>query len=59
MADILTKALGTKKLRKFRSLFGVLEMDLSLRGSIEISSSTPDVYPGDYHLCHRLVLVYL
>ena len=55
MVDILTKALGTEKLRKFRSLLGVLKMDLSLRGSVEISSSTPDVL-GDYHLCHCLVL---
>ena len=46
VADILTKALGTEKLRRFRSLLEVLEMDLSLRGSIEISSSTPYVYPG-------------
>ena len=46
MADIFTKALGTEELRRFRSLLGVLEMDLSLRGSVEISSSTPDVYPG-------------
>ena len=53
---ILTKALGTKKLRKFRSLLGVLEMDLSLRGSVEISSSTLMYILGDYHLCHRLVL---
>ena len=46
VADIFTKALGTEKLHRFRSLLGVLEMDLSLRGSVEISSSTPDVYPG-------------
>ena len=46
MADVFTKALDTEKLRKFRSLLGVLEMDLSLRGSVEISSSTPDVYLG-------------
>ena len=46
VADIFTKALGTEKLRRFRSLLVVLEMDLSLRGSVEISSSTPDVYPG-------------
>ena len=52
-ADIFTKALGTEKLHRFRSLLGVLEIDLSLRGSVEISSSTP---MGDYHLCHRLVL---
>ena len=43
VADILMKAL---KLHRFRSLLGVLEMDLSLRGSVEISSSTLDVYPG-------------
>ena len=40
------EALGTEKLRRFRSLLGVLEMDLSLRGSVELSSSTPNVYPG-------------
>ena len=38
VADIFTKALGTKKLRKFSSLFHVLKLDLSLRGSVEISS---------------------
>ena len=46
VADIFTKALGTEKLRRFRSLLGVLEMDLSLRGSVEISSSSPDISPG-------------
>ena len=46
VADIFTKALRTEKLRRFRSLLGVLEMDLSLRGTVEISSSTPDVYLG-------------
>ena len=45
MANILTKALGIEKLRRFRSLLGVFKMDLSLRGSVEISSSTPDVNP--------------
>jgi hypothetical protein len=40
VADIFTKALGTDKLRKFRNFFGVLEVDLSLRGSVENSSST-------------------
>ena len=34
VVDILTKALGTEKLHRFRSLLGVLEMDLSLRGSV-------------------------
>ena len=46
VADILRKALDTEKLRRFRSLLGVLEMNLSLRASVEISSSTPDVYLG-------------
>jgi hypothetical protein len=32
VADIFTKALGTDKLRKLRKMFGVLEVDLSLRG---------------------------
>jgi hypothetical protein len=32
VANIFTKALGTNKLRKFRKMLGVLEMDLSLRG---------------------------
>jgi len=40
VADIFTKALGTDKLRKFRKMLGVLEVDLSLRGSVENSSST-------------------
>jgi hypothetical protein len=39
VADIFTKALGTYKLRKFRKMLGVLEVDLSLRGSVENSSS--------------------
>jgi hypothetical protein len=40
VADIFTKALGTDKLMKFRKMFGVLEVDLSLRGNVENSSST-------------------
>jgi hypothetical protein len=40
VADIFTKALGTNKLRKFRKMLGVLEVDLSLKGSVENSSST-------------------
>jgi hypothetical protein len=40
VGDIFTKALGTDKLKRFRKMFGVLEVDLSLRGSIENSSST-------------------
>jgi hypothetical protein len=38
--DIFTKALGTDKLKRFRKMFGVLEVDLSLRGSVENSNST-------------------
>ncbi len=40
VVDIFTKALSTDKLRKFRKMLGVLEVDLSLRGSVENSSST-------------------
>jgi hypothetical protein len=39
VADIFTKALGTDKLKKFQQMLGVLEVDLSLRGSVENSSS--------------------
>jgi len=35
VADIFTKALGIDKLRKFRKMLSVLEVDLSLRGSVE------------------------
>ncbi len=40
VADIFTKALSTSKLKRFRKMFGVLEVDLRLRGSVENSSST-------------------
>jgi len=40
VVDIFAKALGTNKLRKFRKMFSVLEVDLSLKGSVENSSST-------------------
>ncbi|CAM6043355.1 unnamed protein product, partial [Sphagnum compactum] len=40
VVDIFTKALGIDKLRKFRKMLGVLEVDLSLRESVENSSST-------------------
>jgi len=40
VVDIFTKVLGTDKLRKFRKMFGVLEVDLSSRGNVENSSST-------------------
>jgi hypothetical protein len=33
--DIFTKALGINKLRKFRKMLRVLEVDLSLRGGVE------------------------
>ena len=46
VADVFTKALCTQKLHRFKSLLGVLKMDLSLRGSVEISSSTLDVDLG-------------
>jgi len=34
VVDIFTKALGIDKLRKFRKMLGVLEVDLSLRGGV-------------------------
>ncbi len=40
VANIFTKALGINKLRKFGKMLGVLQMDLSLRGSVENLSST-------------------
>jgi hypothetical protein len=40
VADIFTKAIGTNKLKKFKKMFGVLKVDLSMRGSVEKSSST-------------------
>ncbi len=40
VVDIFTNALGTDKLRKFRKMFGVLEVDLSLRGNVDNSNST-------------------
>ena len=46
MAIVFMKALGTEKLRRFKSLLGVLKMDLSLRGSVEISRTTLDVSLG-------------
>jgi hypothetical protein len=38
IANIFIEALGTNKLKRFRKMFGVLEMDLSLK--VENSSST-------------------
>jgi len=40
VADIFTKALSTDKLKRFRKMFGVLEVDSSLKGNVENSSST-------------------
>jgi hypothetical protein len=40
VVDIFTKTLSTDKLKKFRKMLGVLEVDLSLKGSVENSSST-------------------
>jgi hypothetical protein len=40
VVDIFTKALSIDKLKKFRKMLGVLEVDLNLRGSVENSSST-------------------
>ena len=40
VADIFTKALGAEKLCGFCTMLGVQELQLSLRGSVEMSSST-------------------
>jgi hypothetical protein len=40
VVDIFTKALGTNKVKKFKKMLSVLEVDLSLRGSVENSSLT-------------------
>ncbi|MCO5604381.1 hypothetical protein L7F22_058546 [Adiantum nelumboides] len=39
VADIFTKALGAEKLRRFWLMLGVLQLALSSRGSVEMSSS--------------------
>jgi hypothetical protein len=39
VVDIFTKDLGIDELRKFRNVFGVLKVDLSLRGSVDNPSS--------------------
>ncbi len=40
VANIFTKVFGIDKLRRFRKMLGVLEVDLSLKGSVENSTST-------------------
>jgi hypothetical protein len=40
VVDIFTKVLGIDKLKKFRKMLGVLEVDLNLRGNVDNSSST-------------------
>jgi len=40
VVNIFTKALGIDKLRKFRTMIGVLEVDLNLTRNVENSSST-------------------
>jgi hypothetical protein len=35
IVDIFTKALSTDKLKRFTKMFGVLEVDLSLKGTVE------------------------
>jgi uncharacterized 2Fe-2S/4Fe-4S cluster protein (DUF4445 family) len=40
VANIFTKALSTNKLKKFRKMSDVLEVNLNLRGNVENSSST-------------------
>jgi hypothetical protein len=39
VVDIFTKDLGIDELRKFINVFGVLKVDLSLRGSVDNPSS--------------------
>jgi hypothetical protein len=40
VANIFSKALGANKLRNFRKMLGLLEVNLNLKGSVENSSST-------------------
>ena len=42
VADIFTKSLEVEKLQSFRSAMGVQDFGLSLRGSVDISSSAYD-----------------
>jgi hypothetical protein len=38
VVDIFTKTLSTDKLKKFRKMFDVLEVDLSLKGVLRIQA---------------------
>jgi hypothetical protein len=40
VVDIFTKVLGIEKHPKFRNMLGVVELELSLRGNVVMSSST-------------------
>jgi hypothetical protein len=40
VVDIFTKAFDIDKLKKFQKMLSVLEVDLSLKGNVEDSSST-------------------
>jgi hypothetical protein len=42
VVDIFIKVLGAEKHHQFRNMLGVMELELSLRGSVEMSSSTRD-----------------
>ncbi|MCO5571475.1 hypothetical protein L7F22_025215 [Adiantum nelumboides] len=41
VANLFNKALGTKKLERFKGMLGLQDMALSLRGSVHISRSIP------------------
>jgi hypothetical protein len=40
VVNIFTKVLGAEKHRRFRNMLGVMELELSLKGNVEMSSST-------------------
>jgi hypothetical protein len=40
VTDIFTKVLGVEKHRQFRNMLRVMELELSLRGNVEMSNST-------------------
>ena len=42
VVDIFTKSLGVEKMQRFRAMLGVQDFGLSLRGSVDISSSAYD-----------------